>query len=341
MFRRQVVAGIAMSTAVTLIGFAVTAGAQTITGAGATFPAPIYKKWFQTYHDQNPSVTFNYNACGSGAGIALYKQGTVFFAASDAPMNDADLGSAPPTVQIPTVAGAVVLSYNVPGVGPGLKLSGDVIADIYEKKITVWNDPRIARDNRGVNLPSTPIFVVHRADGSGTTYIFTSYLSAVSPSWRSGPGAGKSVSWPVGVGGNGNPGVAVNVAHQPGAIGYLELAYALQNKLAYAHVKNRAGVFVEPTIATTTAAAEAGAGRLKADNRTPIVDQPGKDVYPIAGFTYLLIPKAPRDKAQAKALVNFVKWAMGPGQAEAPSLNYSPLPKSVLALNERAIAGLK
>jgi phosphate transport system substrate-binding protein len=239
------------------------------------------------------------------------------------------------------VAGAVVISYNVPGIGPGLKLSGDVIADIYEKKIVAWNDPRIAKDNKGVNLPATPIFVVHRADGSGTTYIFTSYLSAVSPSWRSGPGAGKSVSWPVGVGGSGNPGVAVQVAHQPGAIGYVELAYALQNRLAFARVKNRAGEFVEPTIASTTAAAEAGAGKLRADNRTPIVDMPGKGVYPISGFTYLLIPKAPRDKAQAKSFVGFVKWAMGPGQNEAPTLNYSPLPKSVLALNERAIAGLR
>jgi phosphate transport system substrate-binding protein len=338
---RTTVRGAILGCAIILIAQGGRVGAQTITGAGATFPAPIYMKWFETYHSQNPSVTVNYRAVGSGSGISLYKQGTVFFGASDAPMTDADLATSPPTLQVPTVAGAVVMAYNVPGIGPGLKLSGDAIAGIYENTIKSWNDPRIQRDNPGVRLPATPVFVVHRADGSGTTFIFTSYLSAVSASWRSGPGAGKSVSWPTGVGGNGNPGVAAFVAHQPGAIGYVELAYALQNRLGYAHVRNRSGAFVEPTIASTTAAADAGAARMRTDIRVSIVDGPGKNSYPIAGFTYLLIPKSPRDKAQAKALVNLVKWCMGPGQAEAPSLYYAPLPKSVVALNERALNALK
>ncbi len=341
MLRREILKGAALGAAVLSLGIPGAAKAQTVTGAGATFPDPIYKKWFQTYQAANPGVTFNYRAVGSGAGIALYKQGTVFFGATDAAMTDADLSSTQPTLHVPTVAGAVVLAYNVPGIGPGLKLSGNVIADIYEKKISAWNDPRIAKDNRGVNLPATPIFVVHRADGSGTSFIFTSYLSAVSPGWRSGPGAGKSVNWPTGVGGNGNPGVAAFVSHQPGAIGYVELTYALLNHISYASVKNRSGVFVAPSIASVTAAADAGAGRMKSDVRTLIVDLPGKGTYPISGFTYLLVPKNPKDKAQAKALVNFIKWAVGPGQAEAAGLNYAPLPKSVVAINERAIGGVK
>jgi len=339
--KRKVLMGMAGFAVFLSIGISKMSCAQTINGAGATFPAPIYKKWFQTYHDQNPSVTFNYQAVGSGAGIALYKQGTVFFGATDAAMTDADLSTTQPTLHIPTVAGAVVMIYNVPGVGPGLKLSGEVIADIYEKKITSWNDPRIQRDNRGVNIPPTPIIVVHRADSSGTSFIFTGYLSAVSPSWRSGPGIGKSVSWPVGIGGNANAGVAGLVAHQPGAIGYAELAYALQSRLQFAQVKNKAGNFVEASIASVTAAADAGAGRMKNDVRVSIVNEAGKNTYPISGFTYLLVPKNPKDKAQGRALVNFVKWAMGPGQAEAAALNYAPLPKSVAAINEHALGGVR
>ncbi len=341
MTQRSIVWPLALGSAILCLCTGQIAWPQTINGAGATFPAPIYKKWFETYHQLNPEVTINYQAVGSGAGIALYKQGTVFFGATDAAMTDADLSSTQPTIHVPTVAGAVVLSYNVHGVGGGLKLAGDVIADIYEKKITIWNDPRIRRDNSGVNLPATPIFVVHRADSSGTSFIFTSYLSAVSPSWKSGPGTGKSVNWPTGVGGNGNPGVASFIGHQPGAIGYIELAYALQNRLGYASVKNRSGAFVEPSIASVTAAADAAAGRMKSDVRISIVDLTGKSTYPISGFTYLLVPKNARDKAQLRALVAFIKWAMGPGQAEAAGLNYAPLPKSVVAINERAIGTVK
>lgn len=332
---------ISLSAAVLSLGIGNIAGAQTITGAGATFPAPIYKKWFETYHEQNPSVTINYQSVGSGAGISLYKQGTVFFGATDAAMSDADLSTTQPTIHVPTVAGAVVLSYNVPGIGPGLKLSGPVIAGIYDKKITAWNDPSIQRDNPGARLPATPIFVVHRADSSGTSFIFTSYLSAVSPAWKAGPGTGKSVQWPTGVGGNGNPGVAAFVAHQPGAIGYIELTYALLNRLSYASVRNRSGVYITPSIASVTAAADAGAPHMKSDVRVSIVDLPGRDVYPISGFTYLLVPKNPKNKAEGRALVNFIKWAMGPGQAEAAGLNYAPLPKSVVAINERAISAVK
>jgi phosphate transport system substrate-binding protein len=341
MIRRAILKGAVVGAALLSLGLAGSARAQNITGAGATFPDPIYKKWFQDYHAQNPGVTFNYNAVGSGVGISQYKAGTVFFGATDAPMTDADLSTTQPTVHVPTVAGAVVMAYNIPGVGPGLKLSGPVIADIYEKKITTWNDPRIAKDNAGVRLPALPIFVVHRADGSGTTFIFTSYLSAVSPSWRSGPGAGKSVSWPTGVGGAQNPGVATMVSHQPGAIGYVELTYALLNRIAFASVKNKAGAWVTPSIASVTAAADAGAPRMKSDVRVSIVDLPGKDVYPISGFTYLLVPKNPKDKAAGRALVNFIKWAMSTGQAEAPTLNYAPLPKSVVGINNAAIAAIK
>lgn len=341
MVKRRLFIGAAIAAALASISSYGSAGAQTINGAGATFPAPIYKKWFQTYHDQNPSVTINYQAVGSGSGIALYKAGTVFFGATDAAMTDADLSNTQPTLHVPTVAGAVVLSYNVPGIGQGMRLSGDVIADIYEKKITSWNDARIAKDNPGANLPATPIFVVHRADSSGTSFIFTSYLSSVSGSWRGGPGAGKSVNWPTGVGGNGNPGVAAFISHQPGAIGYIELTYALQNRLSYASVKNRAGVYVAPSIESVTAAADAGAAKMKGDVRVLIVDLPGKNVYPISGFTYLLVPKNPKDRAQGHALVSFIKWAMGPGQAEAPSMFYAPLPKSVVAINDRALAGMK
>ena len=329
----------AISASLLLFGAMCAARSQTINGAGATFPAPIYQKWFTDYHNANPGVTFNYQAVGSGQGIAYYKGGTVFFGATDAPMSDADLNGVQPTLQVPTVAGAVVLAYNIPGIGSGLKLSGDVIADIYLKRIKSWDDPRIKRDNPAV--PAVPIVVVHRSDGSGTTNIFTSYLASVSNDWRGGPGIGKSVSWPAGVGGNGNPGVANLVRTQRGAIGYIELAYALQNKIGYAEVRNAAGAWVAPTIASTTAAVEAGAGRTRSDVRNSIVNGPGKNSYPIVGLTFLLVPKNPRDKASGRALVNFIKWAMGPGQAEAEGLNYARLPKALVDVNMKALNSIK
>jgi phosphate transport system substrate-binding protein len=266
----------------------------------------------------------------------------VDFGATDAPLSDTEQASMPqPTLHIPTVAGAVVMAYNVPGVGPGLKLSGDVIADIYLGKITTWNHPRITKENPGVNLPGTAISVIHRADGSGTTYIYTSYLAAVSGEWSSKVGAGKSVNWPTGIGGKGNDGVAGLVRNSAGGIGYVELAYAVQTRLNYGPVRNRAGKYVQPSIASTTEAANAAAARMNKDVRVSIVNGPGANTYPICGFTYLLVSKTPRDMAKARALVDFLKWAMGPGQQMADDLLYAPLPRSVIAMNERSITQIR
>jgi phosphate transport system substrate-binding protein len=316
--------------------------AQTINGAGATFPNPIYSKWFQAYSQAHPNVKFNYQAVGSGAGIAQYKAGTVFFGASDAPLSDAEYASmSQPTLHIPTVAGAVVLAYNVKGIGPGLRLSGDVIADIYLGKIKSWNDPLIQKQNPNITLPAENITVAHRSDGSGTSYIFTNYLAAVSPEWKSKVGAGKSVSWPAGLGGNGNSGVAGLVKSSSGGIGYVELAYAVQNKLAYGPVRNKAGNYVLASTATTTAAANSAVGAMQRDVRVVIVNSAGANAYPISGFTYLLVPRAPKDTAMGRALADFLKWAMGPGQQMADGLLYAPLPAAVVQLNERAIGTIK
>lgn len=323
------------------IGIARPAAAETIDGAGATFPYPIYTKWFQAYHEAHLGTTFNYQPVGSGAGYAQYKAGTVFFGASDAPLTNAELSAVPGTLHIPTVAGAIVLAYNIPGVGPGLRLSGDVIAEIYLGKIKTWNDPRIAKLNPRISLPAQNITVAHRADGSGTTYIYTHYLSAVSSEWRNKVGAGKSVSWPVGLGGNGNPGVAGLVKSSPGTVGYVELAYAVQNRLNYGPVRNRSGNYVLASIETTREAANQGAARMGRDVRVSVVDGPGVNTYPIVGFTYLLVPKQPRDTTKGRELVEFLRWAMGPGQKMAESLLYSPLPESVLRINERAIASIR
>ncbi len=320
-------------------GTASSGGASvTLTGAGATFPYPLYSKWFQEYQKSHSNVKFNYQAVGSGAGIAQYKAGTVDFGATDVPLTDAEISQLPqPTVQIPTVAGAVVLTYNLPGVGNKLKLSGDVIADIYLGKIKVWNDPRIATQNAGLNLPSTAITVAHRSDGSGTTNIFTTYLSAVSPEWNTKVGKGKSVSWPVGVGANQNAGVAGAVHNSPGAIGYVELAYAVQNKLDFGPIRNQSGSYVVASVDSTTAAATASAAATAKDVRSPIVNGTGPNVYPIAGYTYLLLPKAPKDAAKGAALVDFVKWAMADGQKLAPSLLYAPLPADVVSQNTQTV----
>ncbi len=316
--------------------------AQTINGAGATFPYPIYSKWFYEYHKSNPGVTINYQSVGSGAGIAQYKAGTVDFGATDAPLSDSEQASMPqPTLHIPTVAGAEIMAYNVPGVGRGLKLSGDVIAGIYLGRITNWSDPRIVKQNPGVRLPASNITVVHRSDGSGTSYIYTNYLAAVSPEWRDKVGIGKTVNWPIGIGGKGNEGVAGLVKNSPGTIGYVELAYAVQNKLHYGPIRNRSGNYVEASIASTTEAANAAGPRMQKDIRVSIVDGPGKNTYPIAGFTYLLVSKTPRNAAKSMALVKFLHWAMGPGQQMAEGLLYAPLPRSVVSLNEKALAQVK
>ncbi len=306
----------------------------TLTGAGSTFVYPILSKWFQEYGRSHREVVFNYQAVGSGAGIAQYTAGTVDFAATDVPLSDAELSQLPrPSHLMPIIVGAEAMVYNIPGVQTGLKLSGDVIADIYLGKITKWNDPRITAQNPGISLPPLDIVPVHRADGSGTTYIFTTYLSAVSPEWKTKVGADKSVNWPRGLGGNQNAGVAGNVQHNRGAIGYVELAYAVQNHLTSALVKNASGEYVSPSTASTTAAAEAGLAVVKANPRAPIVNATGAQVYPIAGFSYLVIPKALPDGAKWKALSDFVAWALGPGQQMATELQYAPLPKELAEAN--------
>jgi phosphate transport system substrate-binding protein len=314
-----------------------TAGAD-LTGAGATFPYPIYSKWFSDYAAKS-GVKINYQSIGSGGGIRQLTEGTVDFGASDAPMTDAELAKAKgPILHIPTVLGAVVVTYNVPGVTQPLKLTGDVVADIFSGKIAKWNDPRIKSLNSGAALPNQDILVVHRSDGSGTTYIFSDYLSAVSPAWAKAPGKGKELQWPVGVGGKGNEGVAGQVKQTPGAIGYVELAYAKQNGLPFASVKNGNGEFVAPSIESVTAAAAGAAAKLPAntDFRVSIVNASGAGAYPISSFTYLLIDKSGANPAKQKQLLAFLKWALSDGEQSAAALDYAPLPASVISkLNAR------
>ncbi len=305
-----------------------TAQAQKLTGAGATFPYPIYSKWFAEYSAAHPGVEVNYQSIGSGGGIAQVTKGLVDFGASDMPMTDQALaGSQVKLMHIPTVMGAVVPVYNVPGV-TDLNFSPDVLADIYLNKIVTWADPRIAKDNPGVKLPDQKIIVVHRSDGSGTSFIFTDYLSKVSKEWNDGPGKGTSLNWPTGVGGKGNEGVAGLVRQLPGAIGYVELIYALQNKIAYGAIKNASGKWVKGSIAGVTAAA-ASVKNMPADFRVSITNAPGDDAYPISSFTYLLIPKTSTDAAKEKVLKDMLSWIIKSGESEASGLSYAPLPSSV------------
>jgi phosphate transport system substrate-binding protein len=302
-----------------------------LTGAGATFPYPIYSKWFAEYAAKT-GVKINYQSIGSGGGIRQLLEGTVDFGASDAPMTDEELAKGKgPILHIPTVLGAVVVTYNVPGVGHPLKLTGDVIADVFTGAITKWNDGRIAALNPGVTLPGQDILVVHRSDGSGTTYIFSDYLTAVSPHWAKAPGKGKELQWPVGVGGKGNEGVAGQVKQTPGAVGYVELAYARQNKLPVALVKNASGKFVGPSIETVTNAAAGAASKLppNTDFRVSIVNAPGADAYPISSFTYILIYKTMPDAVKQKKLTDFLAWALTDGEGDAAALDYAPLPSRV------------
>lgn len=299
-----------------------------INGAGATFPAPLYTKWFSEYNKLHPNLKFNYQAIGSGGGIQQVTNGTVDFGASDAPMTEAQLAKVPNTVHIPTVMGAVVITYNAPGV-QSLKLTPETLSGIFLGKITKWNDPAIAQDNAGVKLPDTALTVVHRSDGSGTTSIFTDYLSKVSPEWKSAVGSGTSVKWPTGLGAKGNDGVTGQVKQMPGAIGYVELAYANQNKLPVAALKNHEGHFVMPTIET---ASEAAAGvDVPEDFRVSITDAKGKNAYPMASFTYLLVQKDAKDPTKGGALVRFIDWAIHDGQKMAAPLDYAPLPAPVVA----------
>ncbi len=305
-----------------------------LTGAGATFPYPIYSKWFDLYHKQT-GVQINYQSIGSGGGIQQVKAGTVDFGATDAPLNNQRLKEMPKAVvHFPTVAGAVVLAYNLPGVTTPLQLTPDVVASIYLGKVTMWNDKRIAATNPGVALPNMPIAAIHRSDGSGTTYIFTAYLSAVSKEWKELVGNNTSVSWPVGLGGKGNEGVSGLVRQAPGAVGYVELAYAKQNNFSVASIRNTAGKFIAPSLVSTTAAANGAAVQLAKDVRTPIVNSPAPDAYPIAGLTFLLVHKDQKDAAKGKAIVDFIRWAMTEGQASAEGLDYASLPESVVKVNQ-------
>ena len=328
-----------MATAVSVAAFAAPASAQKLTGAGATFPYPIYSKWFDTYKSKT-GVEINYQSIGSGAGIQQVRAGTVDFGASDAALSNAQLKTMPrPVVHIPTVGGAVVMAYNLPGVN-GLRLTSDIIVNLYLGRITMWNDKRIAAANPGVELPATPILPVHRSDGSGTTNIFVTYLSAVSTQWKEMVGAGTSVSWPAGVGGKGNDGVAGVVRQTPGGIGYVELAYAKQNQLSVAQIKNRQGNFIEPSLQSTTAAVEAASNALSKDVRTPIVNSPGATAYPISGLTFLLVYRDQKDPAKGKALVDFIRWAMGEGQTYADDLSYAKLPDAVIKVNRAMLGSL-
>ena len=273
-----------------------------INGAGATFPYPIYSKWFSEYNKLHPDVAINYQSIGSGGGIRQVTNRTVFFGASDGPMTDDQLQAAPGRLlHFPTVLGAVVPVYNIPGVNAELKFTGPLLADIFLGKITKWNDPQIAKLNAGVNLPGNDITVVHRSDGSGTTYIWVDYLAKVSPAWKSTVGVATSVKWPVGVGGKGNEGVAGLVSQTPGAIGYVELIYALQNKISYGSVENLAKKFVRASIQSTTAAAAAAAGQMPADFRVSITNAPGDSAYPISSFTWLLLYENPQDKKRRRS----------------------------------------
>jgi phosphate transport system substrate-binding protein len=311
-----------------LMGAMSMAQGQKLTGAGATFPYPIYSKWFSEYASAHPGVEINYQSIGSGGGIRQITAGLVDFGATDGPATDEQLASAKTKlIHIPTVMGAVVPIFNVPGV-TDVKFSPDVLADIFLGKIAMWNDPRIAKDNPGVNLPSQKIIVVHRSDGSGTTYIFTDYLSKVSQAWSGGPGKGTSPSWPVGVGGKGNEGVAGLVRQLPGAIGYVELIYAMQNKISFGEVKNAAGNWEKASIAGVTEAA-ASIKELPADYRVSITNAPGANAYPISSFTWLLLPLKSPDPAKGKVLRDLLSWILNSGESEAAALSYAPLPKSV------------
>jgi phosphate transport system substrate-binding protein len=313
---------------VLLAGVTATASAQImINGAGATFPYPIYSKWFDEYAKVDPSVRFNYQSIGSGGGQKQILAQTVDFGASDGPMSDDNLGKAPGKIlHIPTVAGAVVLTYNLPE-NPALKLDPDTIAGIFLGQVKKWNDPKLTALNPGTKLPDQEIVVVHRSDGSGTTFIFTDYLSKVSSEWKEKVGNNTSVNWPAGIGGKGNEGVSGQVKQTPGAIGYVELIYATQNKMPYAEVKNSAGQFVKPTIDSVTAAM--ATANIPDDFRFSMTNAPGKDAYPICGATWLLVYEQQKDATKGKKLVEFLKWAAKDGEKMATDLQYAPLPDSL------------
>lgn len=320
-------------------------GQTTLNGAGATFPNPMYSKWFSEYHKLHSDIQINYQPIGSGGGIRQVTEGTVDFGASDMPMTDDQLKAAEAKLKtkvlnVPTVLGAVVPAYNVPGVTGEVKFTPDILAGIFLGRISNWNDPAISKVNPDLKFPNQEIVVVHRSDGSGTTFIWTDYLSKVSPDWKSQVGADTSVKWPKGLGGKGNDGVAGSIRQLPGAIGYVELIYAVQTKIPYGSVRNAAGVFLKASLEGVTAAA-ASAPKMPADFRVSITNAPGKDAYPISSFTWLLIPAQSKDPAKGKILADFLNWMVSDGQKMTSALTYAPLPDNVAAKVKDAIKQVK
>ncbi|MBV8475642.1 MAG: phosphate ABC transporter substrate-binding protein PstS [Acidobacteria bacterium] len=333
MIRRLVFLSLALAISVV--------GQTALNGAGATFPNPMYSKWFSDYHKLHPEVQINYQAIGSGGGIRQVLAGTVDFGASDSPMTDEQLAQAKVKIlHVPTVLGAVVPAYNVPGVSEEVKFSPEVIADICLGKISNWNDSSIAKDNPNLTLPDRPIIVVHRSDGSGTNYIFTDYLSKVSSEWKSRVGKGTSVKWPMGLGAKGNEGVAGMIRQMQGAFGYVELIYAVQNRIPYGMVRNAAGNWLKGSLEGATAAA-ASAKNMPADFRVSITNAGGTDAYPISSFTWLLIPTESKDKTKGKILLDFLTWMLDEGEKETSQLDYAPLPQSVALKVRQAIKQLR
>lgn len=318
--------------------------AQTsLTGAGATFPYPMYSKWFNEYHKLHPNMEINYQSIGSGGGIKQVTEGTVDFGASDGPMNDKQIAEfkqkrACDILHFPTVLGADVPTYNIPGVTAQLNFTPDALAGIFLGKITKWNDPEVQKANTKVKLPNNDIVVVHRCDGSGTTYVWVDYLSKVSPEWKQKVGIGTSVSWPLGLGGKGNEGVSGLVKQTPYALGYVELVYAIQNDLTYGPVRNQSGNFVKADLASVTAAAAGTAASMPDDFRVSITNAPGSNTYPISSFTWLLIPGKIRDQVKRNAIKDFLHWMLGPGQGYTAALSYAQLPKQIIAKEEKAIS---
>jgi phosphate transport system substrate-binding protein len=329
-----------------LVAIGVAQGALSINGAGATFPYPMYSKWFDEYHKKNPDLQINYQSIGSGGGIKQVTEGTVDFGASDGPMSDEQLKTFQdkhgfPILHFPTVLGADVPTYNISGVSGELNFTPEAIAAIFLGKVTKWNDPLIAAANKGVNLPGSDIVVVHRSDGSGTTYIWTDYLSKVSDEWKNKVGKGTSVNWPVGLGGKGNEGVAGLIKQTPNAFGYVELIYAIQNKMPYGKVKNSSGAFIKADLAGVTAAAADAAKNMPDDFRVSITNSPGKTAYPISSFTWLLIPSKFSEGSKRDALKGFLKWALTDGQNETEALSYAKLPKEVVAKETKALNNIQ
>src|SRR5450759_5212642 len=338
---KRTVLGLIAGAALALAGSPAAAQTIQLTGAGATFPYPIYSKWFSEYHKIHPNVQINYQSIGSGGGIRQIRERTVDFGATDGPMTADQLQVALGILHFPTVLGADVPVYNIPGVTAELKFTGPLLADIFLGKITKWNDKAIAALNPGVKFPDMDIAVVHRSDGSGTTYIWVDYLAKVSPEWRKKVGVATSVKWPVGVGGKGNEGVAGQVKQQPGAIGYVELIYAIQNKIDYGTVQNASGRFVKASLESVTAAAAEAAKAMPKDFRVSITNAPGPDVYPVSSFTWLLVYQIPKDKVKGKILVEFMRGMLSEGQKYCADLGYAPLPKSVVAMEEATLARIR